>query len=1852
MKRPLLVKLAAVLVTVVAVVVIWFYVIPGQGKQSLSMVNPAFAEFISSYSGGVLSSGSTVRIVFAHDVVDSTAVGQTESRTLFEFVPKMNGKTRWLDRRTIEFVPDGRWPSGKQVEGRFRLNRIMTVPDDLAFFIWNFQIMSQYIDLTVENVVPYVKTEIARLKIEGQVETADYAESSGVEKSLRATQDGKELTITWQHSAEGRQHHFTIEEVARKETAGKVLIQLDGTAAGVNTKLEREVEIPSLSDFKVTQVYVAQGTSQHVVIRFSDPLNESQNLFGLIWLSGAGSPEYQIEQNTVRLYPSTRQTGTTTLTIEAGIRNVFNHRLSNSSTYTITFEELKPAVRFTGNGTILPNSEGLILPFEAVNLKSVDVQVIRIFERNILQFLQINEMSGNQELRRVGKPVLKKTISLENAGVTDLGRWNRFTLDLASLIRPEPGAIYQVQISFRKSYSAYTCKEPLATEEKINAFEETDWDDEGEYSYWDSYETYDYEDYDWRERDNPCHSSYYSGSRNIRKNILASDLGIIAKRGGDGNTVVVVTDLKTTQPLSGVTVELYNFQQQLIGTGTTGADGKTIVQTTATPFALIARQGAQRGYLKLSEAASLSLSAFDVSGQQVEKALKGYLYGERGVWRPGDSIYMTFVLEDKLKQLPAAHPVIMELQNPAGQVVQRMVRTTSENGFYSFATATAADAPTGTWTARVKAGGAEFRQPLKIETVKPNRLKINLSFGTDKIKAPDTRLNGTLMVNWLHGAPGRNLQAQFEVLLNQGSLSFPKYPAYQFNDPSQAYYPEVQQIFDGFTDSEGKASFQSQLEISSNPPALISAVFRGRVYEESGNFSVDQFTIPVFPYTSYVGLRLPEGDKARNMLLTDTTHKVDVVTVDAEGNPVSREQIRVSLYKLTWSWWWDNTDNSAVYRAFSQAREISTGVIQTRNGKGSWSFKVKYPDWGRYLVRVTDEVSGHSASQVVYIDWPGWAGRARPGADGATMLSFSTDKSQYQIGEKATVVIPGSAPGRALVSIENGSRVLETHWVETRQGDTPFQFNITSDMSPNIYVHITLVQPHSQTVNDSPIRLYGVVPVMVEDPKTRLEPVIEMSNELEPGQEVVIRVSEKANRTMTYTLAVVDEGLLDITRFKTPDLWSRFYAREALGVRTWDMYNEVIGSFGGQIERLLAIGGDGELSLRAKEDSETNRFRPVVKYFKPVTLRGGKQEHRFRMPNYVGSVRIMVVGGYAGAYGSAEKTVPVRKPLMVLATLPRVLGPEEKVKLPVTLFTTDKNIRQVKVEVRAKGPVQLKQPIQTVNMSRADMTIDFDVEVLAATGKATFEVTASSGSEKASDMIHIDIRNPNVPVTKVYDAVVDAGKSQNLTYKPVGMPGTNRVTLEVSSLPPLNLGHRLQYLIQYPYGCLEQTVSAAFPQLYLSEVKELTADERATVQRHIMAAIDRVKSFQNREGGFVLWPGGEDTDSWTTSYAGHFLIEAERKGYPVPQDVMNKWKRFQRNRAQAWRKTEEAFSSELIQAYRLYTLTASGNTDLSSMNRLREQVNQPVARWMLAAAYAKAGQPEAARNLIDNQPVNFTPYQEQAWSYGSDLRDKAIVLETYNLLNDRTKAFELVKEISDVLSNSDYYLSTQATAWCIKSVSQFAAGERSSQLKFTYVFGEKGKEKEVETKLPYAELMLPSADAASSLQLKNTSSSTLFVRLISLGTPARGNETEESRNLSLSVEYMDLQGRPLDITRLEQGTQFVASVTIGNLRRNALKNIALSQVFPSGWEITNLRLDEAESRAGGDRPNYQDIRDDRVYTHFDLNAGERKNFRVLLTASYAGTYYLPAVVCEAMYDQTVYARKKGYVVDVVKPMLP
>ena len=381
---------------------------------------------------------------------------------------------------------------------------------------------------------------------------------------------------------------------------------------------------------------------------------------------------------------------------------------------------------------------------------------------------------------------------------------------------------------------------------------------------------------------------------------------------------------------------------------------------------------------------------------------------------------------------------------------------------------------------------------------------------------------------------------------------------------------------------------------------MLNATFTTRVFEPGGDASIYTQTIPFSPFTSYVGINLnqPKG----KYIETDKDHVFDIVTVNTQGQLVNSSNLEYKIYRIGWSWWWENSGESfGTYINNSSITPVASGNLQTRSGKASFKFRIDYPSWGRYLVYVKDKESGHATGGTVYVDWPEWRGRSsKTDPSGIKMLAFSLNKDSYEIGETATAIIPAAAGGRALVSIENGSTVLRQEWIEVSNGgDTKYTFKITPEMTPNVYLHISLLQPHAQTVNDLPIRMYGVVPVFVTNSQTVLQPQIQMPEVLRPETNFNVTVSEKTGKPMTYTLAIVDDGLLDLTNFKTPDPWNDFYSREALGIRTWDMYDNVLGASAGSYSSLFSTGGDATLK---PADAKANRFKPVVKFIGPFYL--------------------------------------------------------------------------------------------------------------------------------------------------------------------------------------------------------------------------------------------------------------------------------------------------------------------------------------------------------------------------------------------------------------------------------------------------------------------------------------------------------------------------------------------------------------------------------------------------------------------------------------------------------------------------
>jgi alpha-2-macroglobulin len=1808
-------------------------------------------------TAGTISRASLIEVRFKQPMVDTDKVGTPIEESIFTLTPEVKGMAYWGTTDTLQFKPNVPLDSNQNYQVKVDL-RAYTGAGGEEIFRFNFKVMPPSFDVSFQGFHTD-ESNSNEQRFKGRLTTADMALPTAVEAVLSANQEGRALEIEWQHNAQQTLHEFQVLGIERGTKDSTLTIEWDGQSIDVDMKSKRDFSVAGRGVFRVDQVRAKTGKERHIEVRFSDPLRRKQNFRGLVKADGFPKLRFSTDGNLLKVYSAKTFRSEVKLTVQPGVRNSSGNKLGKKHISKVLFQRSRPGIAFASKGVILPTTQGSILPIKARNLKSIRVQATHVFEENLLQFLQVNELGGTSELSRVGKLVWKDQVVFKDDDVVD-NQWHRHGLDLAPLLKKHPRGLYHLTLSFGRGDIVYNCPDNTATRSEGDKPASSPWfGGDGEESSWDNSANnmIDHQDA-WRNREDPCHPGFYQFETQKfqrSRNVLVTNIGLVVKKGQDNSLSVAVADLRTAAPIQNATVKLYDYQQQVLKIQTT--DGAGLVQiesNTKQPFAITAEFEGQVGIVKLDPGNSLALGHFDVSGVAVSEGIKGKIYGERGVWRPGDDIYLTFVLHDVQKRLPKRHPVSFELVGPEGQVVDRQTRLSSVNGFYRFKTSTAADAPTGEYRARVKVGGTSFHETLTIETVKPNRLKIEVDFGTDLVAAPNTKIAATLKSEWLHGAPASFLKTDVEVSLAPRKARFERYGDFSFDDLTRKFFTETEPIFEGNLNEQGEVNIKTDLYASSAAPSMLTATFRSRVFESGGDFSVDQFSLPFSPYKRYIGVRTPKGDKARGMLLTDTKHRVDVVAIDARGEKVDGGDVELKLFKINWRWWWEKgAEALADYASNSSYTPVEQGVATIKDGKASWEFEVKYPEWGRYLISAQDKAGKHRSTKIIYIDWPGWAGRAQkdnPG--GARVLSFAAEKQKYQVGETITLNIPTSEKGRALVSIENGSRVIKMDWLESTGKETKYSFTATSEMTPNVFANVTLLQPHLQTQNDLPIRLYGVIPISIEDPKTHLNPVIESKDVFEPLATATVKVREEDGRPMTYTLAVVDQGILGLTRFKTPQLWNTFHRREALGVRTWDLYDQIAGAFGAKLETLLAIGGDEDGGDSGKK-AKANRFPPMVRFYGPFSLGANKTKaHQVSIPQYIGAVRVMVVAGRDGAYGSASKNVFVRKPLMVLGTMPRVMGPGEEVALPVSVFAIDPKVKNVDLQIQASGVLKLSGTGQrTLKFSGpGDQIVTFKVKAKSKVGIGKVKIIGQSGQEKAVQDIELDVRMPTMPVTDVLAATLDPSEEWTPTIALGNSVGTPDVTLELSKIPPINLEERLNFLIQYPHGCIEQTTSSIFPQLHLSSLLKLSDTQKTAIEKNLKAGIERLQSFQTKDGGFAYWPGEIGADAWGSTYAGDFVVEAEKAGYLVPTDMIDKWKRHQREQAQLW--NTQSRGGGLQQAYRLYVLALAQEAELGAMNRLKEKkdLSNP-SHWQLAAAYHMAGQKDAALALVDKVGMDVLPYTQLSGTYGSDLRDKAMILEALVLLGKRSEAATVAKDISEGLSSTKW-LSTQTIAYSLLAMSRFgkSAGP-SADFKAAYVWNGNAAELVSQSPIVQAKLEVRSKKDTA-LSVINQSNHILFARLIIRGRPKYGTEKAASNGLRLVAEYQTLEGETLDPRKIQQGSDFMVEVKVRNATRGrVLKEIALSHLVAAGWEIRNERMSKSGwgSQSAFD---HQDIRDDRVYTYFDLKKGESRTFKLLLNASYVGRYYMPPISVEAMYDASINARLAGQWVEVTREGTP
>lgn len=1772
-----------------------------------------YNEFVSAYTSGSISRNAEVRVLFSQEIRQGL-LDSIKPADVMKITPAVEGTYTFVDSHTLVFKPKDGMKRNTTYTANVDIDKLFAGANKFQFDFQTrpFAIGGGLKSFEVNDEEQYVLTF--------NLLSADNETAKDIESHVNPSIKGNQA---WTHAADGQTHQLILTVKPSKDEILNLATTTD-KAVGTDGQTFTSVELPSTQQFTVVGQRCKAGDSKCIEVTFNKNLDPKQNVEGLIFIDGKKT-QTVVEGNKALLYADLTDGEQLSVVVNGKLRSKSGSTLGEGRSLSITVATEKPKVEFVGDGTILPHSEKILIPFRAIYMRGVRVAVYKMFANMIGTVLQRGDINDDSSINYAGRPIAITTFFIDDSGM-DLSEWHTYAIDLTDQVKLEPGAMYHIELSLDHRLSAWPCdtlgratREEMAAEdallmEKIsNRFNNA-------YYYYSglTYENYNWWDDNYSTLHQDPASPFYYDNRTIGKNVLATNIGLTALGGSDNMLSVTAISLPEALPMSSVKVEVYSIQQQLLGTGNTNNEGIAQISydpRMGLPNYVVARNGEDISYLKVNNDASLSTSTFDVSGTVIERGLKGFIYGDRGVWRPGDTLHIGFMLNDKSKSLPADHPVTLKLSNPLGQVTNRITRTEGAMGLYTYTIPTPADAPTGIWSAQINVGGVTFNKNLRVEAIKPNRLKIDLDLPKGSM------VNGSneakLHTEWLNGNVASGLKYDISATIIETTTSWKNWTGYVFDNPTKSFETSEQTVAKGEVGQKGDASCLLNLNVGKKAPGMLKANLVTHVYEPSGEFSIDVKQALIAPYSRFVGIKTPlQPDQPH--LDTDRDHIFSVASVDKDGNAVSDVKLKVDIYKVDWYWWWSSSRNDmAGYTASSHHQPVkSLTIVTDQKGKGTFKLNMSEANWGTYLIVAEDAASGHSAGTLSYFDWP-WmtSRRSSEASENATALNITTDKQEYAPGEKIHISLPSDEGSRAIVSICNGSKILRLNTYPCQKERTEIVIEATEEMTPNVYIGVSLVQPHSQTLNDMPIRLYGLIPVSVTSAKSHITPTIQSKDEFLPESPCQVTVSEKDGHPMSYTLAIVDEGLLDLTRFKTPDAWPVFNAREALGVRYWDLYRHVNGAYGGRIEQLFSIGGDEALDNSPK--AIVNRFTPMVHFSGPYTLKKGeKRTHKVNVPNYNGRVRIMVVAGDGSAYGSADKSVLVRRPLMLIGTMPRQIGRGDEMTVAATVFASQA-LGDVKVSISASSGLQVVgEKTQTVNFTEpGDKTIQFRIKETGQKGDGTVQLVATSGSGKADYTANITVRTVSQTLRQTSTARIEAGGTFD---KQITLPGDGDyyMLIGLSANQPLNLIGRLSQLIAYPHGCVEQTTSKAFPQLYLSEFSALSKEQQEEVEGNIKYGIQRLSSYQTTDGGMSYWPGARQSHPWASAYVLQFLYEAGARGYYVPDDMLRRLKSYVSKQANAWTIKEDACTA----AYQLYVLAAMQSTELGAMNRMREHVAQlpQSATYLLAAAYAQGGRADVARDLLSKA----TSEKNSWWWFSGNIAR----LMAQTSLGDN-QAETVAENVRKALM-SDSWLSTSETAFSLIAMSQYYKKNSVGKgLKFSASLDGKSIA-EVSSEKYEWNTQQSLGSKQTKLTIRNTSDAPIFVTTTAQGIATQSKVERMANGLELNIKYTDDSDRPINPANLSQSTTFKAILTVRNTSGNDQKNIAVTHIVPAGWEIL------AAQPAGN--ISYQDVRDDRVLSYIDrMSTNETITIRLNLSATYAGQYYLPSVHAEAMYDAAI-----------------
>jgi alpha-2-macroglobulin len=1758
---------------------------------------------------------------FDQPLVKDSLLDQWDSTRYVTFEPKIPGKFRWEHPDELVFSPSQPLAPATTFHATLRsdilqyssFGRIKT-GDDLIFHTPDLQLENN----NVSWVLPDQGGNAAVPQMELQFNYP--VNPNSLKDKLTIQLDGKPLDYSLQTISVSDRITLRLLDLKMEDKTldAKVVVAKgllpDGGANGLKADIALTAPIPSPYILTVGEIRTEHdGSTGTIIVQTSQVVNES-SLASAISFNPAVKFTVEATEDGFAIHSDNfDQEKSYTLNLARGLRGIIGGVLHEAYSTNITFGELAPSISFANSKGIYLSGKGAQnIEVKIINVPRVKVIISKVYENNLLAAARYDYYPQEPN---TGNPPVRNDEEGDEDGGPSIDNTSDITFG---------DVIYQQEVDTRslpKSSSGGGRLLNFNIADKLPEFK----------------------------------GIYHVIIRSVKdywvsdkRFVSLSDIGLIAREGRE-KILVFANSIKTAAALPGVNVLAYGSNNQLLGMGATSADGVAEITYTRKEYAgfkpamIIAKSADDYNYLPFGST-RVNTSRFEVGGRRSNTTgLDAFVYPERDIYRPGEKVNFALIVRDRQWKSPGELPIQLKFLLPNGKEMKTFRKTLNAQGGADGSVDIPESAITGSYSLEVYTSNEVLlaTQPFRIEEFVPDRIKVTAKLDKPILEAGDIGRLDIHAVNFF-GPPAANRHYECEIQVKQRDFNPQHYKNYDFSLSAENSTSFDKTDREGQTDEHGNAVEKYTVPDFFKNIGLLTATFYATVFDETGrpvsrSTSVDIVSQPVF---------FGVADDGFSYYPLNQVVSFPIIALDRNEEVLNNASARIQVIKHEYRTVLTKSGNYFRYESQKEDKQISSGLVAVNGESTRYTFVPRTP--GDYEVRVSIPGSNTYVSRSFY-SYGAWGGDNNSfEVNNEGHIDISLDKSGYYTGDKVTALFKTPFSGRMLVTLET-DKVVSYQYVDVSdKRNASLTLPLTADDLPNVYITATLIKPHE--LSDIPLTVahgYQSVKVEAKDRKIPVEISAAASVRSHTHQKVTVKTAPGS----LVTLAAVDNGVLQVTDFVTPDPYAHFYARRALEVNGYDLYPLL---FPEVRASLSSTGGDGDVDMKKRVNPMPAKRIRIVSYWSgTVQANGsGEAEFEFDIPQFSGQVRLMAVAYKNESFGSKEAAMTVADPMVLSSALPRFMSPGDTVTMPVTITNTTANTANATAKLSLTGALRsLGDGSQSISVgSNSEGHAQFQLVASPAIGIGKVAVDVAGLGEHFTDETEISIR-PSAPLQKTTGSgSVAGGGTQQVSFNTGDdIPSSVDYRLVVSRSPAAELGKYLSWLVGYPYGCTEQTVSVAFPQLYFGDIADLVqktnvnSSLRSSANANVLEAIRKIKMRQLYNGAVTLWDN-EDTENWWASvYSAHFLWEAQKAGFDVDKSLLSTMLGYINSRLKNREtvtyyynrdQTRRIVPKEMI--YGLYVLALAGQPNVGAMNYYKSNPAQLSldCKYLLAAAYALAGDKKSFKEFLPDAFVGEESVAQTGGSFYSDIRDESLALDVLIDVDPSNAQIPVMaKHVMDKLRSRSWF-TTQEIAFGFLGLGKLAKQAAGSSVTADVRVDGRNVATMDANPVKLTTRDLRGSGATPNVDIVTHGSGRLYYYWEAEGISASGAYKEEDNYLKVRKRFFDREGRPLSGNTFKQNDLIIVQITLERTFSTDVDNIVITDMLPAGFEIENPRTKDIPGMdwiKNEDSPTALDIRDDRLNLFVNLHA-MRQTYYYAVRAVSLGTYHMGPVSADAMYN--------------------